>query len=473
MLIDTYIFTDCTVDINADHADNFIGLFFQDTRMKKDFASYPEILFVDATYKLMEIRLPVYVFMVEDSMGLSEVVAVALLVNETRETVSWLVNRFKSNNNTSGLRVVMADKDMNERSIIKELFGVPVLICLFHSLKAFKRQLAGLKLTNEQAELAKEYFQKMCYSSSFDEFQNNVKLFKDSAPSKLLDYFEKQWEPISKDWVRCLKSKYGNFLNSTNNRLESFNGKLKSVISHHSSLEVFVEGFFVVLSTLRNERDHVIVTEFQKVKISHHKESDVESQIQGYLTSYAADYVVAQLKKAQDTKKNIGDEEFHSTNDSCTCCFSVSMRLPCRHIFSRRLFSKLPVFCESLCDTRWSKNYCKATQRVFEPCQSSLQKKSVHLSTTPKRKQKTLSQNERFREINRITTRIASIASEVGGGLYQQRLELLELLCASWEKNAEVNLLQLNNGMYLVLLTPFIIGAYLLHPSPIISPNIF
>ena len=40
---------------------------------------------MDATYKLLELRLPVYHFMVEDSMGETEVVAVGILVAETQD----------------------------------------------------------------------------------------------------------------------------------------------------------------------------------------------------------------------------------------------------------------------------------------------------------------------------------------------------------------------------------------------------
>ena len=55
---------------------------------------------------------------------------------------------------------------------------------------------------------------------------------------------------IRDEWVLGMKSNCGNFLNFTNNRLESINGKL---INRHSSLEEFVDRFFVILTA---ERDH-------------------------------------------------------------------------------------------------------------------------------------------------------------------------------------------------------------------------
>ena len=108
--------------------------------MKKCLKDYSEIFFLDATYKLLELRLPVYLFMVEDSMGETEVVAVGILVAETEDNVGWMLESLRERNPEFKPRVFMADKDFNERAIIKELFPTAtVLMCLFHSLRSFKR----------------------------------------------------------------------------------------------------------------------------------------------------------------------------------------------------------------------------------------------------------------------------------------------------------------------------------------------
>ena len=64
-----------------------------------------------------------------------------------------------------------------------------------------------------------------------------------------------------------LKAECGSFLNMTNNRLESINGKLKQVISHHSSLEEIIDKFFIILQSLRTERDHKAALTFHKAKV--------------------------------------------------------------------------------------------------------------------------------------------------------------------------------------------------------------
>ena len=45
------------------------GIFFQTQEMKLAFSEFPEVLMVDATYKLNDIRMPLYVLMIIDGNG--------------------------------------------------------------------------------------------------------------------------------------------------------------------------------------------------------------------------------------------------------------------------------------------------------------------------------------------------------------------------------------------------------------------
>lgn len=60
--------------------------------------SYPEMLFCDATYKLLDLRLAVYIMLTVDGNGQSEIVAVMLLADETRSTMSAAVKAFQNHN---------------------------------------------------------------------------------------------------------------------------------------------------------------------------------------------------------------------------------------------------------------------------------------------------------------------------------------------------------------------------------------
>ena len=59
-----FLLLGCIVSIKADDENDFEALFSEDEHMTLH--SYPEMLFLDVTYKLTELRLPVYLILVED-----------------------------------------------------------------------------------------------------------------------------------------------------------------------------------------------------------------------------------------------------------------------------------------------------------------------------------------------------------------------------------------------------------------------
>ena len=71
------------------------GLYFQDNSMKQCFHAYPEVVFLDATYKLLEIGIPIYLLLCEDSNGTSEIVFACLLVKEDHESIIWMMETSK------------------------------------------------------------------------------------------------------------------------------------------------------------------------------------------------------------------------------------------------------------------------------------------------------------------------------------------------------------------------------------------
>ena len=62
-----------TVEVFTDDTDKFSSLVFQDSTMKAIFSSYPEVILVDATYKLTNLRMPVYLMSI-DGNGQGEIV---------------------------------------------------------------------------------------------------------------------------------------------------------------------------------------------------------------------------------------------------------------------------------------------------------------------------------------------------------------------------------------------------------------
>ena len=85
--------------MNVVVSDNnmFQGIFFQDEEMKQAFSAYPELLCIEATYKLLELRFPLYIMLIEDVNGHSEVAAEFLLLEESKVLIIFVANIFKEN----------------------------------------------------------------------------------------------------------------------------------------------------------------------------------------------------------------------------------------------------------------------------------------------------------------------------------------------------------------------------------------
>ena len=273
----------------------------------------------------------------------------------------------------------------------------------------------------------------MAYSSTETEYNNLYAKLQRDAQKQVVKYVSENWHPIKDEWVMGLKASCGSFLNTTNNRLESINGKLKQVISRHSSLEDFISSFFVILTALRTERDHKAVLMFQKVVAHPFPNGSAESNYLKCLTSYAASYVIKQLEltpKVNEIEEKDGQYVIHTSQTevvlnltNCSCIFRNSMLLPCRHMFALRLKLGETLFDPSLCDRRWTYAYYRATQKIF--INSSIEPSFDTVESSSKGKHK-LSQHEKYRKASLLTSELASVASGASHVHFDLRLQVLK-----------------------------------------------
>ena len=90
-------------------------LFYQDEEMRDTYSRYPEVLFVDATYKLNNVRMPLYVFAVED--GNEGFVGFCLVGSEESSCLQDMLGAFTGDNPCyTKTQTIVTDKDRNLRS---------------------------------------------------------------------------------------------------------------------------------------------------------------------------------------------------------------------------------------------------------------------------------------------------------------------------------------------------------------------
>ncbi|XP_065900143.1 uncharacterized protein [Dysidea avara] len=89
------------VEVSKDDNNVLASIFFQTKSWQNTYEQFPELILIDATYKLNNLNMPLYIIMVVDGNGESEVVALWLVVNEDKVTISRMMDSFVKHCDTS------------------------------------------------------------------------------------------------------------------------------------------------------------------------------------------------------------------------------------------------------------------------------------------------------------------------------------------------------------------------------------
>lgn len=471
------------------------AIYFQTSEMKRVFASYPELLLVDATYKLNDLQMPLYVLMVVDGNGESEIVCLWLTQFEDKETITELVQEFKKQNSGwSSIQCVMSDKDMNERNVFREQIPqCKLLICLFHTLRTMRREISCEKLGISPGErsMCLEVLSKMVYARSEEEYSELYGELK-NAPQRVIEYFDDNWHVIRQEWVDGLKNACCNFMNRTNNRVESLNQKLKSVISRYSGVTQFFHDLMKCLTTLKVERDHRALEVTMKRSVSTYSIDSAFHQYMSLLTPYSFEYVKTQLELSSKVKiiQEIDEKscslkaqgQLITTNiDSCCCGFVSAMKLPCRHIFAVRQYKSLSEFDEALCADRWKLQYFINNHRAYQHADSGCDQDldfsgENNIEITHHVSEPILSEMQKYRKAFKIAQTLSQQLSSFGMRDFNDGIEVLQAVSHLWEKGKKV-FVEEATGSYIIAWTranndPGSLDPRLSEPHPRLSNHI-
>lgn len=72
--------------------------FFQTSCMRESFCHFPEVLLIDATYRTNNLKMPLFVFIVEDGNGIGVVIAYCFVADEQQHTITSMMEIFLSFN---------------------------------------------------------------------------------------------------------------------------------------------------------------------------------------------------------------------------------------------------------------------------------------------------------------------------------------------------------------------------------------
>ena len=417
-----------------------LGIYFQKNCWIKTYEKFPELLYIDATYKLNDRRFPLYVIMCEDGFGESEIICLMFTVDETKEVLEQMLDIFVEINKATTLRTtaIMSDKDMTARDLLSEKFpNANLLICLFHVLKNFRREITVEKMeisANDRLKVL-EAIQNISRSSNEDDYSLNLKKLTDLGFQKVNDYFLNNWHTIKSEWVLGLRGDVTHLDNTTNNRLESINQKIKQVVPRLCPLDICFEALMKAVNSLELERDIRVANMFNSVSFQV-PESECLKKFKQLLTPFAFNKIEKQyeLSKKQKVFALDGDKVVFETGKiasalttECSCHYFESVKLPCRHLLAARSACGLDLFSPELCGERWTINYLKQGHRLFNVevthAQTDLE---MVIQPPPAKKRKILSQQEKFNIVKKKILPLIPLISELTGDDFQKSINHLD-----------------------------------------------
>lgn len=131
---------------------NILYIAFMTPAMKAHLQAFPELLFMDGTYKVSKCGYPLYQVMVQDNVGRGRAVFYPMVRNETAQMLDEIVGVFVDfmGSSTCCVRSAIVDKDINEiNAIRKHLPAATVLLCQFHVMQSMRRKISSYTLNSE------------------------------------------------------------------------------------------------------------------------------------------------------------------------------------------------------------------------------------------------------------------------------------------------------------------------------------
>ena len=401
-----------------------------------------------------------YLLLVIDGDGLSKIAALFILADELKSTVENIVKVFQKHSELwTETKVIMSDKDLVEREAFSKCFSsASLLICLYHTLKCFRRKVTCEKMEITSAERLRcmEIIQLRAYSKTPEDYTKKLEMLKNTKLGSVISYFMENWDSIKDQWVFAFKDSHMNLGETTNNRLELTFNKLKNVCSKYASLMHFFLEFFTFLGAIRNDRNHHHLMTLSRKKIAlpcAAKKDEIEYLEQ--LTPQAFSFVRRQLKLIdKEAEINRVDKNIYILNyilckkhnltvTSFDSSFMKTMGLPCTHLLKLRPYLSLPLYDSSLANKRWTKSYyILSSDARFSESNIPAECESTTITETEEANSQILSQSQKFDKLTRTCQILASIGREGGMKQFELRHKQLQKIMEQWKIGKEIAIIE-------------------------------
>ncbi|XP_052128681.1 uncharacterized protein LOC127750611 isoform X2 [Frankliniella occidentalis] len=416
-----------SIFIGTDDEENLKYVFFQTSGMRKNVAQYGRVILLDHSHKVNKNRMPVCVLMVMDGEGNGRAAGYAFVANEQLVTVADVLSSFRQSigeDVAMGVKTIVIDKDPSEIGAIQEVFpDVHIQLCIFHVGRTLKE-----KSSKETTEV-KEIVDELKYVRTDARFKALCSQLEKAASVDFYEYMKENWLDCPQAWSFRDKQHSINLGNTTTNRVENHNSKIKMILNSKSTLADAVEG---LLNIFTNKEEDVYFREttasFKVAYLTTAISDPIVNAMLNDLTRFASDLLINELQKVPSDEEIV---EYEGSTSECGCPHFMSYDLPCRHIFQcRRMQGEKPYHLGEIAPMFRKKRLCDV---AIAP---GLVKKKILPVTVPK------TSREKYNAANDTCRLISSLLAECGSAQFHERSLVLKELFKLWAEGKEVVLLE-------------------------------
>lgn len=300
--------------------------------------AYPDLLFLDCTYKTNRYGMPLLDMIGVDACERSFCIAFAFLSGETEEDYIWALDRLRSVYETCGARlpsVILTDRCIACLNAVSFCFPLAIsLLCLWHANKAVLRYCKPtFTCHKEGSEAYKQgeanwndffsHWHAIVGSADEETFGQRVQeMEKRYVPQYLeeVGYIKANWLDLHKEkLVKAWVDQHPHFGNVVTSRVEGIHALLKSHLKK-STLDLF-EAWRAMKQALLNQLAELQYNQAkQQIRIPIELSGLLYSAVRGWISHEA-------LRKVEEQRKRISAGDL----PRCTGAFTRSQGLPCAH----------------------------------------------------------------------------------------------------------------------------------------------
>ena len=204
------------------------------------YQSYPEILTFDGTYNLVNTESTIFILNIIDGNNCTRPILIFSTLDESAYSLYLFFEFFSKKTNLSKTVIVMTDKDLTKRKVLKIFFNenVSFRICIFHIMQTFIHKINSIfsiKKNKNKCIISKNEHERNFQINNIRKLINSknnddYNLYKSKIHKNLINYYNKNWESIKLEVVLFFYPNNIDLTLRTNNRCEGINSAIKRKI---------------------------------------------------------------------------------------------------------------------------------------------------------------------------------------------------------------------------------------------------